>query len=380
MGALLILLAGCASSITAPGNGTATPSGTATVTGTPGTATPTAGPHGPSAWVSVVYDSTAGRQNPLSVANLNPFSGNHTAITAIPISSEGIVDSVSPDGQMVAYHVQNGTASTYFVAHIDTLTAPQTLGVVNNAVGLALWEHDNAHLAVAGSGQVTILSTASQVPTTLSNIHASTLVAFSADNSTLYYVAASDASALGPGALYRVALNNTTQSVELTPREMNSHFVLSPDGQTFYYNNTGGSGQQAIYAASIQGNGNTPSPTLVRSGAGVPVGFSTTGALLYAMAQSAGVALMQLNSSGATDATLVPNLITSGVTIADLGADVLPAPDGSAVVVLATVGTSGFEFFYTPLNPVGTQTHLLVSSVSRVDLIGWDTVIIAVGS
>lgn len=384
----LLVLAGCTKSITAPGSGTATTTtGTPTpASGTPGAGTPTPGsgsatatpvPTGPSDWVSVIYDSTTGRANPLTIANLNPFSGNHVTTATIPVSNEGATDSISPDGQSVAYHVQNGTVNTYSVVKIDGLGGVHALGSVSNAVGNAVWENDNAHIAVAGSGQITILSVTPSAPTTIANVHAASLLGFSSDNSALFYVAAGDAPGQAPGALYRLPISNPSQAVQISPRENNSHFVLSPDGQTVYYNNTASSGSQGIYSVSASTGG---TPTLARLTAGVPVGFSKSGALLYAVAQSPGVTLLQLNPGGSSDTTVVANLIGSGFSVSNLAAEIAVAPDGSSVIALAANSTGAFSLFDTPILNGGNQTTFALTGASRADLVGWDTVIIAAGS
>ena len=383
--ALLALLIGCSKSTgsTTAGSGTPTPTTTGTVVagtptpGTPGAATPTPVTSGPSDWVSVVFDSTIGRQNPLTIANLNPFSSNHINLTTIPVSNQGAVDSVSPDGQSLAFHVLNGSASTYSVTHIDGVTGPHSVGAVNNAVGAAIWEHDNAHLAVAGSGQVTILSTTGQAPTTLAGVYAAALVSFSPDNASLFYVTTGVASGQAHGALYRLPLSDTAHPVQISPAESSSRFLLSPDGQTAYFNNTASSGVQGIYSVSAQ-NGGTP--TLVRQTAGVPVGFSSSGALLYAIAQAPVVTLLQVAPSGSADGTIVANLIAGSATVPDLGADVVVAPDGSSVITFAANGTGSYKLFYTSIRNGGNQTTFSINDVSRADLIGWDTVIISAGS
>ncbi len=371
----LAALAGC-SSITSPGSTTGTGTPGTSATGTPGaTGTGTPGT-GTLVWGSILYDSTTGRSNPLTITNLNPASGNSNTVATIPTSSQGGADGISPNGQSVAYHSLSGTTSSYSVANIANLSQPQALGQASNTVGAGVWEHDNAHLAVSGEGVISILS-AGQAATTLTGVHAQQLVAFSSDNSSLYYVAAGDAPNQAAGALYRLPLNNTSGAVQITPREFDSRFILSPDGQTVYYNNSGTSGTQAIYSVSAQ-NGGTP--TLVRQNAGVPLGFDAGGALLYALPQSGGVALMKLNA-GSSDVTQVANLITGQGSIADPARDIVLAPDGSGVAALASV-SGGFVIDFTDLTTAGSQPKVAaqLNGASKADLIGFDTALIVSGS
>jgi hypothetical protein len=383
--AALLALAGCTSITSPSANGTATPGATGTGTpgatnGTPGagTGTPGAGGGGPQlVWGSLLYDSTTGRTNPLDFTNMNPASGKSAKIASVPVSNQGGADSISPNGQLVAYHVQNGSSFTYSAASIAGLSQPQSLGQVNGAVGTAIWKHDNAHLAVSGNGQITILG-AGQQPQQILNVHATQLIAFSSDDSSLFYVAAGDAPGQTPGALYRLALSNPSQPVLLTPREFNSHFILSPDGQTVYYNNTSTSGSQGIYSVSAQ-NGGTPA--LVRQTAGVPVGFTSGGALLYVLSQSSGVALMKLNSGG-VDATITGNLVTGSATIPNLTAGISVAPDGNGVAALGALSSGGDEIFFTDLTVASPQPKMIqqLTQSSRADLIGFDTALLAAGS
>jgi hypothetical protein len=370
----LAVLAGC-SSITAPGSTTATGTGTpvTSATGTPGTGTPGTGAAN---WGSILYDSATGRGTALTITNLNPASGNSNAVATIANSSQGAADGISPNGQLVAYHSLSGTTAAYSAANIANLSQPQSLGQVGSAVGAGVWEHDNAHLAVPGTGVITILS-AGQAATTVSGIHAQQLIAFSSDDSSLFYVAAGDAINQAPGALYRLPLGNPSGAVQITPREFNTRFVLSPDGQTVYYNNTGASGTQGIYSVSAQ-NGGTP--TLVRQNAGIPLGFDAGGALLYALPQSGGVALMKLNAGG-SDVTLVANLVTGQGSIADPALDIIVAPDGSGVAALATV-TGGFAIDFTDLSTSGAQPKVAaqLTGASKANLIGFDTALIAASS
>jgi hypothetical protein len=381
----VLALGGCKGPSTSGASGSSTTSGTPgpTSTGTPGTtatgtpgAAPTSTPGTQMSWGSLLYASTTGRGNALTITNINPASGKNSTVTTIPNSSQGAVDAISPNGQLVAYHTLSGTTASYSAANIAGLGAPQSLGQVPGAQGTAVWEHDNAHLAVTSDGVITILSMGG-APQTITNIYASQIVGFSNDDTALFYVAAGDAITQGPGALYRLPLNDTTHPVELTPREGATHFLLSQDGQTVYYNNTGGSGTQAIYSTSAQ-NGGTQ--TIVRQNAGVPVGFTPSGALLYVLLQPSGPALMQVAASG-NDTTVVAHLVAQG-DIPNLGLDVAVAPDGSGVAALAALQGSGYGISYTDLTQSTPTPKLLVplAAASLADLLGFDTALLAAGS
>lgn len=382
----VLALGGC-KGVTTPGaSGTSTTSGTpgtsttgtpgTTTTGTPGTA-PTSTPGVQQSWGSLLYASTTGRGNALTITNINPASGKTATVASIPNSSQGGVDAISPNGQLVAYHTLSGTTASYSVANIGGVGATQSFGQVPGALAGGAWEHDNAHFAVTSDGVISILS-AGAAPQTITGIHAAQIVGFSPDNSSLYFVASGySPTSLGPGALYRLPLNDTTHPVELTPREGATHFLLSQDGQTVYYNNTGSSGTQGIYSVNAQ-NGGTP--TLLRQTSGVPVGFSSNGALLYAVIQPAGVALMQFNPSG-TDTTVVYHLVNQG-NIPNLGLDIAVAPDGSGVAALAMLQGTGFAITFNDLTQTTPTPKQLVSmpTASLMDLVGFDTALLAAGS
>ncbi len=379
--AVFVVVAGCTSIKAPSGSSSATPGATGTPSGTPGagsgTGTPGTGGGGPQlTWGSLLYDNTTGRSNPLVVVNVNPANGKSEKVATLPVSNQGAADSISPNGQLVAYHIQNGTSFSYDAANIANLGQPQSFGQVNGAVGTAVWKHDNAHLAVAANGQVTILG-AGEGPQTIANVHATQLIAFSSDDSSLFYVAAGDAPGQTPGALYRLPLNNPAQAVELTPRQFNAHFVISPDGQTVYYNNTSSAGSQGIYSVSAQSGG---THTLVRQTAGIPVGFTAGGALLYVVQQSNAVALMKLNPGG-VDPTITSNLVTGSATLPNLTADISVAPDGNGVAALGTV-SGGYEIFFTDLTASSPAPKVVqqLNQASRADLIGFDTALLVPGS
>ncbi len=373
----LTLLAGCTRSITTPGGAaTGTPGATPTAGGT-GTPAPTVLPGGGLSWVSLAFDTTTGRQNPLAIMNLNPVGGKQVQAATVPLSSEGVVDAISPNGQLLAYHLTISNASTYMAADLANLTSPRTLGQVSNAMGAAVWKHDNATLAVAGQSGITLLSVNDTAPQTLANIQAATLLGFSTDDTSLFFVAGGTVTSLAPGALYRLPLSDTAHPVELTPREMNSHFLLSPNDQTVYYNNTGPSGTQGIYAVSAQQGG---TPTLLRQTAGVPVGFTKTGGLLYSLIQSSQTQLIEWSATG-SDVTLVGNLVIGTPVVADVALDVSVAPDGSGVAVLAAV-SGGFTIYYTDLGAPtpAPKVSAQLTGASRADLAGWDTTLLPAGS
>src|SRR5579875_2649926 len=114
--AVFVVVAGCTSIKAPSGSSSATPGGT----GTPGT-----GGGGPQlTWGSLLYDNTTGRSNPLVVVNVNPANGKSEKVATLPVSNQGAADSISPNGQLVAYHIQNGTSFSYDAANIANLGQP----------------------------------------------------------------------------------------------------------------------------------------------------------------------------------------------------------------------------------------------------------------
>lgn len=369
----LLWLAGC-SALTTPGNSTIPqPAGTPVKQGT---VTPIGGNL---AWASSIVASTTGRQNPLVIENLNPFSGKRVAITSLPTSDLAVVDGVSPNGTLIAFHIFDSQHhATYSVASIDGNTAPHVVGQFADTLGNAVWRHDNAHLAVTTGQAIMIFGFDGAPPIQIVNVHAAGLLGFAPDDSALFYIGG-DAVDIVPGALYRLPLSDPQHPLQLTPRQISTHFLLSRDGAQVFYQNSGPSGVGGIYRAPTN---MANAATLLHSGVGIPVGFATDGALLVAASQNNQVSLTQLGSASQQDILVSANLIGSGTTLANVAQDIVVAPDGNAVMALATPTSGGFTYYLTDLTAPTKAAKLALSlpSASRADLPGFDTVIMPGGS
>lgn len=373
--AALLAVAGC-SSLTAGGSSpTASPaSGTPTVAGTatPGTPAP-----GAPAWTSVVLASTVGRQNSLSIQNLNPISGHLVAITTATPSDKTTLDGVSPNGQLLAYHIDNGSGvATFWVANIDGSGA-RPVAQITGPLGAAVWAPDNAHLAVGVAGNIVGFDIATGHVSTLANQEA-TLVAYAPDGLSVFGVGTG--ATLGPGSLTRIPLDGS-KPIPLTPRLTGLPFVISPDGKTVYYQNTGPAGTAGIYQVNTADGSGPTAP--VRTNNDIPVGFTASGALIVFTPPPAAPALIQLGQDAPADTTLVANLVPGTAMLPDGAADVAVAPDGNGVVVKAQPKTGvGYIFYFTDLAAPGGQPKIAaeLDQASRADLGGWDTLIITSGS
>ncbi|MBA3826739.1 MAG: hypothetical protein H0X24_22940 [Ktedonobacterales bacterium] len=370
----LFTLAGC-QSLSAPG-GTSGTTPTVTTTGTPVTPTPTGGTGG-QPFASLLIADTASTTAPLLIENVNPTSGRRVQVASIPAGTPSKVQAISPNGQLVAYTTTaSGSGTTLSVADIGALTPPvavaQNIGTLSNAV----WQHDNAHVAVVSGRQLLIFSITGQAAPSVAFPAAASLLGFAPDDQSIFFTAA-DAPGLASGALYRLPLADPTHPLQVTPRESGSHFVLSRDGQSVYFDNTATTGGAGIYRVATQTANATPQ--LLVTGAGnYPLGFSAAGDLLFAAAQTLNPALKAVNTAG-TVTTVVAKLVDDPAQVRYPNQQITLAPDGTGIAVVTPLGTSGSEIFATDLtaSSPAPKVTLTLPGAPRVDLAGWDIVLVA---
>lgn len=362
-----LLLVGC-NSLTAPGATPTVPSATQTTT----TGTTTPAPVS-SNWASFVVADTSGRNGPLTIENVNPFSGKRATIATATPSNQNFVDAISHDGQLVAYHLDDGSGSvSYSVAKIDGSGA-HAVTKVQNVIGQAIWLPDNAHLVVGTQSGIVKIDATSGAKTTVVPTQVA-LVATSPDG-TIFYGTGTGANS-PQGALLRIPADGTP-FLQLSPRITGGRFIFSADGTSVYYQNTGPSGTAGIYQVNTQ----TGASTQVRSTNDFPVGFATNGSLLVVHIDPTQhtLALIQLGPPAAIDQVLVPQLLPAGTTAPAGAADVAVAPDGTGVIVRGSPGLLKYRFYFVDLTSGSThqpQQSLALDNADRGDLAGWDTVLL----
>ncbi len=378
----IFALAGC-QSLTSPGS-TAKGTPTVTSTGTPVTLTPTPGSDtGGLPLTSLLVADTASATAPLLIENLNPTSGRRVQVATIPaaLAAKARAQAISPNGQLVAYTTTDaGGTNALYVTDIGALGTPQLVAQSTTAFGNAIWQHDNTHLAVTSGRQLLIYSKTGQAAPSVAFPSTTALVGFTPDDQSIFFVAAGDAPSLAAGALYRLPLADPTHPVQVTPRENGSHFVLSHDGQTAYFDNTATSGTAGIFRVGTQTANGTPQ-SVIAGASNYPLGFNAAGDLLFAAAQTTNPALKAATATG-TVTTVIAKLVSDPALVRYPVAQIALAADGTGIAVVTPLGTSGSQVFVTDITTSGATPKVALSlpGAPRLDLVGWDVVQVAAGS
>jgi len=382
------------------GSGTPTPSsspGTPANTATSGSPTPNTPVSWSGGWNSFMLASQTSGSSNYVILNAN-LQDQHTALTqyAVPQAQFG---SISPDGKDVLYsvttnnYVQFYTAlsprpSTGFFYEVSSRSAYLT--------GNVIWMSDSRHALVLDpvKGVWSVDVQTGQAQQVLS-------LPFSSSNGTvdgiqqllayrdgyLYFQGGGGGYCIG--AICRVQLNTTHWVVtQYSSRQTgNSDFLLSPDGGTIYYCNTGPAGQAGLYAVNSDGSHSRilrASSTGSDCGGVTPIGFAQDNGLVVMSDINGKFEVLELGTTPQQDNLILADAAPGANSLCAssneesfsanvCSQDVALAPYSHALVVQGKLPDGTLQLWGTDL--ITGQQHVLKpidNGGKPVQLLGWD--------
>lgn len=379
-----------------PGN-TPTPAST----NTPGSAPSTPG----STNTSVGWDSfmvgaqTQGSQYIVLNSNLNDKVEALTQY-GLPKVQFG---TIAPDGQDVLYwQTVNGQEQfstallgphPFYTEHADS----------PNLSGNAIWTSDSRHALVlnplSGIWQVDVQSGQAQkvlsLPVSGQGWYVdgiNSLLAYR--DGYVYFQGAGGGDCMGAICRLQLGVSHPTLTHYSSRQTGSSDFLLSPDGQTIYYCNTGPVGTAGLYAVNSDG---THSRILRQStngsdcGSGSPVGFAADNGLVVMAHLNGKFELIELGATPQQDRVMLADAAPGASSLCassneqQFSQDVCPqevalAPYSHALVVQAVMPGGKLQLWGTDLTTGKQQVlHPIANSSQPLQLLGWDQMTVCGG-
>ncbi len=226
---------------------------------------------GGAGWDSVVIGLTLLSATGFTAYNFNVVNGQMTLLFASQ-GSAVTLDAISNDGQSLLYEEtlpgQQRSYDTFSPAAHTQAFYQQSSAIAGNAIWM-----DTEHVLVQDNqGSVLILNVQSGKLEQRWSISADRLTFY--HSPFLYFIGAGQP---GVDTLYRLDLEQTAAQPQfVAAASPGTRFLLSPDGTTIVYALQGSAATAGIYAVASNGT----HLHLLRSGAGLPLGYSQDNALM----------------------------------------------------------------------------------------------------
>ncbi len=316
-----------------------------------------------STWSAVIITYKIHRMT--IIANYDPVATTSTILVSLQ-DVDAIVDGVSHDGREVLYSVYDGSKTSYYIYPQATKHAIFTTPDKSRS---AIWSTDDRSLFISTARG--ILSVDVQTYTTkllFPTLPSVTLLNYRNDG-YLYFIKGDTGQAYATqGTLNRI---NVAQgnSQQITPCTRGTHFWLSPDGATAYYNCLD---QNANILYSVNSDGANPS--IFRSNGGNVIGYAVDGSPLTLENANGKYQVVQRDMQSAQDTVLIQDVAPGTTPItAD---DVAVAPYGHVLVAKGMYSNNGAvtkeQLWYSNLDTGASKSLALPQTASTPQAIGWD--------
>ncbi len=378
-------------------NGTPTPAATTGTAGTPASGSPTVGTSG--GWNSFMLASQTGSQGQYVVLNSN-LSGKSQALTqyVVPKAQFG---SIAPNGKDVLYQTALNDHTQYYTTLAPRPGTGFFYEVHNSAPnfsGNAIWMPDSRHALVlnplsgvwsvdvqTGQAQKVVSLPVSGQGGTVDGIQQ--LLAYR--DGYIYFQGGGGGYCIGAICRLQISTSHPTITQYSARQTGNSNFLLSPDGRTIYYCNTGPAGQGGLYVVNSDGTNSRilrQSATGSDCGSASPVGFAQDNGLVAVNHINGKFEVVELGATPQQDRVLLADAAPGATSLCVPGntndqpfsQDVCPAeialsPYAHGLVVQGTLPNGTLQLWATDLTS-GKQQVIKPTNNSRkqVQLLGWD--------
>lgn len=376
----------------APGSGSSTPATSNTPVSWSG------------GWNSFMLVSQAGGPNQYVVLNSN-LSGKSQALTqyVVPKAQFG---NIAPGGKDVLYQTALNDHTQFYTAMAQRPGTGFFYEVHNsspNLVGNAIWMPDNNHALVlnplsgvwsvdvhTGQAQQVVSLPITAQDGTIDGIQQ--LLAYR--DGYLYFQGGGGGDCMG--AICRLQLNTSHPTItHYSPRQTgSSNFLLSPDGGTIYYCNTGPVGKAGLFAVNSDGSNSRllrASATGSDCGSATPVGFAQDNSLVAVGHINGKFEVIKLGATPQQDEVMLADAAPGATALCvsndevRFSSDVCPqdvalAPYSHALVVQGMLPNGTPQLWGTDLTT--GQQHVIKpidNSGKPVQLLGWDQLAVCGG-
>lgn len=357
----------------APGTSARTVVNSSTTTSSPGSVSSPTSPTSPAPFGG--WNRVAVFTSGMTLGNLNYLADCCAMLASSKLSPGTVFDGVSPDGQNVMYHTDNGGITAYY-----TLVSAQKNSAVysfQGSSGNAVWM-DKSHVLITTYNSIVEVDVqAGRSATVLPSLVTPRLTFYR--KPFLYFTGGSDRSM---DALYRINMD-TSVVQQVTFRSTGTTFWLSPDGYTVYFANPHGpAGLPGIYAVNSDGSN---MHSLRQYLDGTPIGYGYNNALLIMRVVNGAFQVVQLGTTAQQDVVLLRDAAPGASALCNtttVGADpicdvnIALAPYGHALVVQGLYAGGTYKVWSDDLT-TGQQRVIpsLSGTRSAVRFIGWDTLV-----
>jgi hypothetical protein len=376
---LLIVLSGCSSSTGASSANTPTPATTPSHAPAPTKAATS--PAAYNGWnsIAVAFLTNA---NEWIVTNSNYQNGYTQPLTQYGIYKPTF-DGFASSGQDLLYQTSSSGQTMYYTVFSPRPRTGFFYELNDASAGNAIWMPDSRHVLILshnnGVFEVDVQTGQAQKVLSLPVQQTDMLNLEFYRAGYLYFRGTN----LCLGSLCRVRINSSDLTLhQLSSRQMNPTFFISPDDTMIYYRNTGPVGEPGLYAVRSDG---TQSQLLRQDGA--PVGFAADNSLVYMREVNGKFQVVKLGATLAQDQVIFANAAPGAVSLCTRGEappdpslaicsdQVAFAPYGHAIEVQATFADGTNKVWNTNLI-TGKQFILQVGhgAGTPVTLLGWDRV------
>ena len=310
-------------------------------------------------WSSVIITYKINRMT--IIANYDPVATTSTTLVSLPYA-DTIVDGVSHDGHKVLYSVYDGSKTSYYIYPQSTTHAIFTTPDKSRS---AIWSTDDRSLFISTVKGIMSVNVQADTTKLLFPALSSVTLLNYRDDGYLYFVKGDTGQAYATqGTLNRIniAQGNLQQ---ITSCARGTHFGLSPNGATVYYNCLN---QNANILYTVNSDGTNPS--IFRFNGGNLIGYAADDSPLTLRNVNGKYQVMQ----AAQDTVLIQDVAPGATTI--IADDVAVAPYGHALVAKGIYSKSGQatyeQFWFNNLDTGISQSLALPQSASTPQAIGWD--------